>query len=189
MFCYYEFGHTSTEVIAMELILAVIVVVIFYLIIKGENRSNYKKYKTVGGVGESIVAKKLLQLGNEFEVSNNVYIGNAQIDHIAINRDKQIIFVIETKMWGGVITGSYNEKYWMQDKNGEVRYLPNPILQNRYHCREIKRRYIGYMVINVVVFVMNENVPPYRCIVRVNDLVNHINKMSNKVCNRDRIGM
>jgi hypothetical protein len=173
----------------MELILAVMAVVIFYLIIQGENRSNYKKYKTVGDVGESIVAKRLLQLGSEFEDSNNVYIGNAQIDHIAINRDKKIIFVIETKLWGGVITGRHDEKFWQQDKNGVLKYFPNPILQNRFHCREVKRKYKGYMVINVVVFIRNENVPPYKCIVRVNDLVSYINNTSNKVCNMDRIGM
>lgn len=164
----------------MEYVLLFIFVLVVTWIIK---QNEYRDKRVIGNVGENIVANKLKLLSGEFVVENNVHLGKAQIDHLVINHDKKIVFVIETKMWGGVITGKYNDDKWRQDKNGVVRYFANPMKQNNYHCRIVRERYKKYKVYGVIVFVRNTDVPKYKNIVGENKLVDYINRTPYKDIN------
>jgi hypothetical protein len=159
-----------------------IILIIILFCVKYIDYKQFKFYKTIGDRGENIVYNKLKQLGQEYIIQNNVYLGKAQIDHMVIHhRD---IFVIETKLWGGIITGQYNDKKWQQNINNNIKYLNNPILQNQFHCSQVKKAYPGYKIYSIVVFVNNNNVPKYSCIVSVNNLLDFIKSASNKYSNR-----
>lgn len=169
----------------MEEIIAVgIGIAIFIFAIDRDGKKKFRMCKGIGDIGESIVSNKLRRLDDRFEVKNNIHIGGCQIDHLVICRECRIIFVIETKMWGGIIRGRVNDNVWQQDKCGVINYFDNPIKQNKYHCEEVGKYYAGYEIVNVVVFVRNNNVPKSKYIVDCNELVNYINDMYNRVYNR-----
>ena len=168
----------------MEELIVIVCIVIFAIVVKLDNKRKFKRCKRVGDIGENIVASKLKQLSDNFVVKNNVHIGNCQIDHLVICHELKLVFVIETKMWGGVISGGHRDKKWRQDKGNVVNYYDNPIKQNQYHCREVKKYYKGYRVINVVVFINNKNVPKSECIISSGELVNYIQWVYNRVYNR-----
>lgn len=140
--------------------------------------------RLVGSIGESIVRQELSKLSGEFVVLNNVRYKNCQIDHMVINHVAKLIYVIETKMWGGVITGEVNDKNWRQDKNGQVMYYGNPIRQNKYHCNIVRQHYNGYSVRSIVVFVRCKSIPRHSGVISVDQLVGYINKTSSKYYNR-----
>jgi hypothetical protein len=173
----------------MDIVVALVGLILLYIVVWHIKRNQYKRYKTIGDVGEGIVSKELSKLNEDYIVMNNVHIGKCQIDHMVICKSARIIFIIETKLWGGIITGEYYDKQWRQDKNGVIKYLDNPILQNRYHCNTVSRRYKNYKVYSIICFVNSDNVPRSKCIIRVNELTRYINDTSNKVCNKDRIDM
>ena len=99
-----------------------------------------------------MVIKELDKLDSNYSIKNNVHIGGSQIDHLVKCKNTRTIFVIETKYWGGTITGKRGDKYWKQLYNGSVKMLYNPVRQNSVHCKNVKRFYFGYDVINLVVF-------------------------------------
>lgn len=171
----------------MEELIAIIGLAIFIFAVdittKRNVKQNFEKCKTIGDIGESIVANKLNQLSDKFVVENNVHIGNCQIDHLVICHERKLVFVIETKMWGGIISGRANENMWRQDKGGVVNYFDNPIKQNKYHCDAVGKRYYGYEIYNVVVFINNKNVPKSKYIMSSGELVDYINSMYNRVYN------
>jgi hypothetical protein len=169
------------------LIYSIAMIILIMFVIWIINHKQYKANKPIGDIGESIVKNRLSVLVDDYVVEHNVHLGKAQIDHLVINHGVKIVFVIETKLWGGIITGSSSDDYWRQDKNGVIRYFDNPIKQNNYHCSVVRKYYSGYKVYNVVVFVKNNNVPKSKCIIGVNDLVNYIIGMTNKVSNRGGI--
>lgn len=144
------------------------------------DKHEYSENKEIGDIGERIVASRLSRLPEDYTVSHDVKYRGVQIDHLVINQKLKIIFVVETKMWGGKVTGSYQDKMWLQVKNGEKKYLDNPIKQNEYHCRVIRKKYIGYTVHSIVVFVRNNNVPKYDKVINENDLLNYIFRLSNR---------
>lgn len=168
----------------MDIIVPILGIIIFLFFLEHDEQKKYKTCKKTGDIGESIVANKLKKLDDKFVVRNNIHMGRCQIDHLVICHDVKIVFVIETKMWGGIITGNTNDSMWKQNKNGVIKYMDNPIKQNQYHCRVVKNRYIGYEVYNVVVFVNNRNVPNSKYIVSANGLVCYINGVYNRVYNR-----
>jgi hypothetical protein len=168
----------------LDVFICVIGIIIILLCFKIEERKKYKINKVKGDVGENIVANKLKQLDDKFEVYNNVYFEKYQIDHLVINHSCKLIFVIETKMWGGIITGKANNDQWQQNKNGKIQYFNNPVLQNRYHCNVIRRYYKRYKIYNIVVFVKNKNVPFSNCVMNEYDLIEYIKKVYNRVYNR-----
>lgn len=145
-----------------------------------DQRNKYKYNKTIGNVGEDIVANRLSQLNENYVVEHDVHIGHNQIDHLVINHELKICFVIETKYWGGIITGKRNNSYWLQDKNGNIKYLPNPVLQNEHHCNEVRKHYNGYHVHSIVIFIQNKNIPRLKCIIDENGVMDYIIQKSNK---------
>lgn len=163
----------------METIIILIALLVFIYILNQMDQS-------VGKEGEMIVRNILSQLPDEYTVRNNVKYGfflfpHTQIDHIVRHPYSGSIFVIETKMWGGIITGSRKDEYWQQYKDGTVRYFNNPIIQNERHCRVVRKRYPGYKIHNVVVMVRNKNIPDFKCVINEDMLLNYISK---KVSNR-----
>jgi len=163
----------------MEMLPYGAMVVIVLIVIAFEN----KRCKRIGNIGETIVKHKLDMLGSDFVVLNNVRYKKTQIDHMVICNSLRLIFVIETKKWGGIITGESCDKYWKQSINGQVKYLNNPILQNKYHCSVVRRKYKGYSVRSIIVFVGNKNIPRLGCITNEDGVVNYIIQKSNIVRN------
>lgn len=165
----------------MEEIIAVgIGIAIFIFAVSRDHNKRYKTNKVVGDIGESIVANKLKQLDDKFEVKNDVHIGGRQIDHLVICRECRAIFVIETKMWGGIITGKANDNKWQQDKDGVINYFDNPIKQNKYHCEAVGRYYAGYEVYNIVVFVRNKKIPQFQCMISEDKIKKYITETVDK---------
>ena len=162
----------------MDILMILILLICCLVLSKFIKYKEFKSNKPAGDYGESIVAKKLSQLSDLFTVSNDVYFGKAQIDHVVICHSRQIIFSIETKLWGGIVTGAVSDKKWVQFNNGNTNYFDNPIIQNQYHCREIRKVYPGYKVYNIVVFVRNTSVPRSSHIITVDKLLHYINKVS-----------
>jgi hypothetical protein len=93
-----------------------------------------------GRKGESAVALALAGLG--YSALHDVLLadlfGLTQVDHLV--RGPDCILVIETKRYGGHITGSLRGDVWVQHlAGGEVRYsFRNPIRQNHRHCRAVE---------------------------------------------------
>jgi hypothetical protein len=173
----------------MEMLLTILVLYILLAIyLNNRTNQNYLKSfldtrtqeKVIGDLGEDIVIRRLNSLSEDFIVENDVHLDGVQIDHLVINHSLQLCFVIETKLWGGKITGTSKDDLWRQDKNGKIKLLDNPIMQNKYHCRVVKNFYQGYHIFNIVVFVKNKNIPHLRCIVNENGVTNYIIKKSKK---------
>lgn len=160
----------------MNPVLVIVIICVFVYII---NKHNHR----IGKIGENIVRNILNKLPCEYIVYNNIRFGALQVDHLVLHSKSKTIFVIETKMWGGKIIGKYNDKKWLQYKGG-VKFLENPIKQNNRHCNAVRKKYKGYNVNNVVVFVRNKNIPKFRCVINEDKLIDYI---SNKVSNRGRI--
>ena len=158
----------------MDIILMLAAILFLVIFAKIDKQLFYKSKKPIGDLGESIVAYRLNTLDDNYIIKNNVHLGRCQIDHMIICKTSPVIFVVETKFWSGVITGSYNDKTWVQNKNGQIKYLRNPIKQNIFHCNTVKKFYTGYNVYNIVVFVRNNNVPNYKNIIKVENLINYI---------------
>lgn len=171
----------------MDIIFAILGMCMFYFAMKYYKWKEYERNKVVGDIGEKIVANKLMELSEEYEVCNNVHLDKAQIDHLVICKSEKIAYVIETKMWSGIITGKSGDTKWIQNKNGKIRYFDNPIKQNRYHCNVVRRYYTGYHVYSVIVFVGNTSIPNGTSVTIVDKLVEYINKITNKVSNKGRI--
>jgi len=96
----------------------------------------------IGAVGEARVALALARLG--LPALRNVILcdggRSVELDHVV--RVRSGIVVLETKMLGGVITGTLDGAQWTQRKQRageiEVRSLVNPVLQNRAHVRALE---------------------------------------------------
>lgn len=99
----------------------------------------------IGRKGESAVARVLSALG--VPVLHDVLLldllGVTQLDHLV--RAPDAILVIETKTYGGHITGSLDGAEWVQHlAAGEVRHVfQNPVHQNFRHCRAVEAASAG----------------------------------------------
>lgn len=143
-----------------------------------------EQQKTIGDIGENIIINRLSKLSDDYIVEHNVHLGKTQIDHLVINHTLQVCFVIETKMWGGTITGKSNDTYWQQNINGSIHYFKSPYKQNSYHCNVVRKYYSGYKIYNVLVFVNNKNVPHLRCIVDEDEVREYIIEKSNNIAKK-----
>lgn len=92
----------------MQIVLAIAAIMIICLVMNHDYE--YKSNKPLGNHGENIVSNKLKLLDDTYVIENNVHIGHSQIDHLVINHKLKICFVIETKYWGGKVTGNRNDK-------------------------------------------------------------------------------
>lgn len=92
----------------------------------------YIKGKT-GEATSSFILHRLPK--NEYMVLDNIMLrtasGTTQIDHVVVS--KYGIFVVETKNYSGLITGSKQADQWTQHFNKKKYSLKNPIYQNYGH--------------------------------------------------------
>lgn len=93
--------------------------------------------------GESKVAQELARgLDNTHTVFNDLSLRSgfrrAQIDHVVVGPGG--VFAIETKNWGGRITGGPRDAVWTQHGDGSrpSRRHENPVLQNERHVRVLE---------------------------------------------------
>lgn len=93
--------------------------------------------------GESKVAQELARgLDNAHYVFNDLSLRSgfrrAQIDHVVVGPGG--VFAIETKNWGGRITGGPRDPVWTQHAEGTrpARRHENPVLQNERHVRVLE---------------------------------------------------
>jgi hypothetical protein len=109
----------------------------------------------IGRKGESAVARSLEDLGVPalHDVLLADLMGLTQVDHLVRARDA--ILVIETKTYGGHITGAVDRPEWMQHlSDDETQHaFQNPAYQNHRHCRAVEAilagldvRVAGYVV-------------------------------------------
>lgn len=109
---------------------------------------NEFKAGITGRKGESTVARTLAALGHQalHDVILADLFGVTQVDHIV--RAADAILVIETKTYGGHITGTPEGGEWLQHlANNEVRHVfQNPARQNHRHCRAVEAALAGYDV-------------------------------------------
>lgn len=93
-----------------------------------------------GTIGEQKVAKILFELDPDYYVVfNNLLFDvngtTVQIDHVVVSLYG--IFVIETKNYKGVITGTEDDENWQYSIYGNKYTFRNPILQNQAHIGAI----------------------------------------------------
>ena len=101
-----------------------------------------------GAAGEKQVAEALARgLPDEYLVLHDVVVSarqKAQCDHLVLGPNG--IFVIETKAYGGHLSGGPKDRNWGQtnEYKGKTtrRPLTNPIAQNEYHL-EVLRKLLG----------------------------------------------
>ena len=112
-----------------------------------------------GYYGERCVAFLLWWLPREkYQTINNLlipYLGSTtQIDHIVISVHG--IFIIETKTYKGIISGTDNADHWRQILYSNMYNMPNPVRQNKLHIRAIvdilKRMNITCSIYPIVAF-------------------------------------
>lgn len=140
---------------------------------------NEKSPEDIGDEGELEVWATLRQFKEKQYVFNNYKTMNGertcQIDHIVVNTSG--VFVLETKNYKGIISGSRNQREWIQTlANGEQNSLYNPIMQNNTH-KGVVKNIIGNDVplYAYVVFTHNDlrfiNEPD---VIRLDELHDHI---------------
>ncbi|MDF2588196.1 MAG: Nuclease-related domain [Anaerocolumna sp.] len=162
-----------------------VMLIILAVVIYSEENKKYKASKKVGDKGESIVAKRLAELDDSYVVEHDVHFGQVQIDHLVINHELKIVFVIETKLWGRILDCNKENDYWQLESG---KYVRNPFKQNNYHCKVVRRYYGGYSVHSIIVFVRDNGISG-RSVVRVSGLVEYIYRTSRNVSNSGKIGL
>lgn len=156
----------------METVVIIIIVAVFFLIIR-----ILKSPKTKGVVGEFLVERSLgRNIPHRKYVIHDVLLYDGkrsyQIDHIVIR--KTGVFVIETKYYSGRIYGQENQKKWTQvlSYGREKNYFYNPISQNRSHIYALGK-IIGRRdcFVSIIVF------PKAKIMTRFETCVGSISKM------------
>jgi len=108
------------------------ILIFLFLMILVNFLKPYIKGKT-GETAASIVLRKLPK--EKYTVLNNIMLqtkfGTTQLDHIVISTFG--IFVIETKNYSGLITGTRDAEQWIQHFNQKKYQFQNPIHQNYGH--------------------------------------------------------
>lgn len=108
--------------------------------------------------GERHVAHKLDWLpSGKYHVFNDLILpkrnSTTQIDHVVVSQYG--IFVIETKNYKGIITGSEISEKWTQHLYTKKNQLYNPVKQNRGHIhaiRNIIRKVYDGEIISIIAF-------------------------------------
>ena len=100
-----------------------------------------------GAKGEDAVSRELARLGltalHDVILSDSR--GLTQVDHLVLGSDG--IFVLETKTYGGFITGELHTPTWTQHLAGGTKTaFQNPIRQNHRHCSAVREALAGLAV-------------------------------------------
>jgi Nuclease-related domain len=106
------------------------------------------KSSITGQKGESSVAREIARLGlpalHDVILSDSR--GVTQVDHLVLGLDA--ITVIETKTFGGFITGDLQGLQWTQHLAGGTMRpsFQNPVRQNHRHCSAVREILLGLAV-------------------------------------------
>ncbi len=101
-----------------------------------------------GRAGEKSVAKSLSVLPeNEYKLINDLLLPaeesfTSQIDHVVLSCKG--IFVIETKNYSGIISGSEKSSEWTQNIYGNKHSFKNPVFQNYGHIKALEKALSGF---------------------------------------------
>lgn len=115
----------------MKPIIVIFIVIwfIIYMLKPQKDKKNTDDWQYTAGIrGEKLVRQKLNQLDSRYKTLNDIHYRNAQIDHIVeYHGDNPFVIVIETKTWGGCVSGKVHDKHWIQKENGLTKEYYNPI--------------------------------------------------------------
>lgn len=138
----------------MFLAIFIIVVILFFSLFDA-------RFK--GKIGEKAVANKLRNLPlTDYKILNDIMIRSnsttTQIDHIVVS--KYGIFVIETKNYKGIITGSQFSEKWTKNMYGKKYEFRNPLMQNFAHTKALENilNLSSDMFIPIVVFLSESSI-------------------------------
>ena len=124
----------------------IIIAILCVLLLKYDYICTRHQNKRVGKAGENKVKQQLAKLSTDYQVINDYHLCGRQIDHIVCKGN--LIYVIETKNWHGILRGDIADKYL--NLSGKSVY--NPFFQNDKHCQVVKLRYPCCMVVSVICF-------------------------------------
>lgn len=101
----------------------------------------FNSAKIKGSIGEFRVDLKLMNLGSDYIIMNDIMIRNSkgttsQIDHLILS--EYGIFVIETKNYKGWIFGDEKSDEWLQTIYKKKYSFRNPVKQNWSHVYALK---------------------------------------------------
>lgn len=173
-------------------VLALIVVVALGLTAKERKRKKEiaKAKMESGSKGEEVTADVLQALQGKNYLLNGLIIEylpgkTSEMDHVLVRQNG--IFCIETKAWGGRITGSEKDEFWLRQRGGSFEKMKNPLVQNAGHVRTLKRvlgeKNIKCKVVPVIVFAKN-NASSVDCgnVVNLRDLDRWIARYDDGTC-------
>jgi len=153
------------------------ILIFLFLMILVNFLKPYIKGKT-GETAASIVLRKLPK--EKYTVLNNIMLqtkfGTTQLDHIVISTFG--IFVIETKNYSGLITGTRDAEQWIQHFNQKKYQFQNPIHQNYGHivALSILLKLLVDCFYNIVAFDNDTELKLYDAqeVIRIFELKNYI---------------
>lgn len=156
----------------LELIILVVVIILISKLFKQKDIESSASIK--GKAGESEIAEVLEGIQGT-KVFRNLYLPLnrdrtkfTEIDLVAIN--KSGIYVIESKNYSGVISGTREGQNWTQELGKQVYKFYNPLKQNATHCNALGYRlgrYTGYIK-SIIVFGNNADIR----YVKASDVIN-----------------
>lgn len=145
----------------LSALLIVSVVINIILLAKQFSGRFWFGHRSKGDLGENLVYGELKQSGITPQYIFSNYIlrekdKTREIDHICINRNG--VFVIEVKTYGGKIIGNDDWHEWTQQMpNGEEHKFYNPVKQNFTHLYCLKKLLpAGIPIYNCVVFASGD---------------------------------
>ncbi|MCL2061508.1 MAG: NERD domain-containing protein [Firmicutes bacterium] len=132
---------------------------------KNEPQSNdnsireYPTYQKNDGKAFELFIDNLLRTlsSEEYTVLSDITLEvnsqQAQIDHIIVSIYG--VFVIETKDWAGLISGTWKDRTFVQELDFNYNHYDSPIKQNEWHIKVLKE-VLGYIFCHsLVVFSAN----------------------------------
>lgn len=133
------------------LVAIVVLVVLFAIFVRPRRR---------GAGGEAAVARRLRRYCAD--VANDLILrdgrgGLTQIDHLALTSDG--LLVVETKDFGGLISGQAYDRTWTQCIGSHKRTFENPLRQNYGHVKAVQSIVPGVPVSGLVVFMDRARFP------------------------------
>lgn len=158
----------------LELIILVVVIILISKLFKQKDIESSASIK--GKAGESEIAEVLEGIQGT-KVFRNIYLPLnrdrtkfTEIDLLAIN--KSGIYVIESKNYSGVISGTRGGQNWTQELGKQVYQFYNPLKQNVTHCNALSYRLDSYtnFIKSIVVFGNNADIR----YVKASDVINTV---------------
>ncbi len=149
--------------------------------------------KIRGWIGEKQVSNTLKKLPKDYKLIDNILLRRAdgtttQIDHVVIS--VYGIFVIETKNYKGIITGSEYSGQWTKHMYKKKYKFLNPIRQNYGHIKTLEEvlNFPENMFVPIIVFTSDAKlqVKSKRAVINTKDLNKTIQNYKAKIINPEQ---